>query len=44
MKVGEQMYKEADTREEKTEEAKTEDKKDEDAEEGEIVDDKKEEK
>ena len=44
MKVGEQMYKEADAGEDKTEEAKTEDKKDEDAEEGEIVDDKKEEK
>jgi len=47
MKVGEQMYKEADSEENKEDskdEAKSEDKKDEDAEEGEIVDDKKEEK
>jgi len=47
MKVGEQMYKEAETEEKKEDskdEAKSEDKKDEDAEEGEIVDDKKEEK
>jgi len=47
MKVGEQMYKEADSEESKEDskdEAKSEDKKDEDAEEGEIVDDKKEEK
>ncbi len=47
MKVGEQMYKEADSEESKEDskdEAKGEDKKDEDAEEGEIVDDKKEEK
>jgi len=47
MKVGEQMYKEAETEEKKEDskdESKSEDKKDEDAEEGEIVDDKKEEK
>jgi molecular chaperone DnaK len=47
MKVGEQMYKEADSEESKEDskdKAKSEDKKDEDAEEGEIVDDKKEEK
>jgi molecular chaperone DnaK len=43
MKVGEQMYKEADS-EEKKDESKDEDKKDDDAEEGEIVDDKKEDK
>jgi molecular chaperone DnaK len=47
MKVGEQMYKEADTEESKEDskdESKDEDKKDDDAEEGEIVDDKKEDK
>ena len=47
MKVGEQMYKEADSEEKKDDskdEAKDEDKKDDDAEEGEIVDDKKEDK
>jgi molecular chaperone DnaK len=44
MKVGEQMYKEADAGEAKNDEAKAEDKKDDEAEEGEIVDDKKEEK
>jgi molecular chaperone DnaK len=47
MKVGEQMYKEADTEEKKDDskdESKDEDKKDDDAEEGEIVDDKKEDK
>ena len=47
MKVGEQMYKEADSEEKKDEskdESKDEDKKGDDAEEGEIVDDKKEEK
>jgi molecular chaperone DnaK len=47
MKVGEQMYKEADTEEKKDDskdESKDEDKKDDGAEEGEIVDDKKEEK
>ena len=47
MKVGEQMYKEADSEEKKDDskdESKDEDKKDDDAEEGEIVDDKKEEK
>jgi len=44
MKVGEQMYKEADAGQEKASEAKAEDKKDDEAEEGEIVDDKKEEK
>ena len=47
MKVGEQMYKEADSEEKKDDskdEAKDEDKKDDDAEEGEIVEDKKEDK
>ncbi len=47
MKVGEQMYKEADSEEKKDDskdESKDEDKKGDDAEEGEIVDDKKEEK
>jgi molecular chaperone DnaK len=47
MKVGEQMYKEADGQEKKNDskdESKDEDKKDDGAEEGEIVDDKKEEK
>jgi molecular chaperone DnaK len=47
MKVGEQMYKEADREEKKDDskdESKDEDKKDDDAEEGEIVDDKKEDK